>query len=38
METKDMKKQEKPKKVNKTRAAILAHQGDIKILQKGLFL
>lgn len=26
------------KKTNKTWAAILAHQGEIKVVQKGLFL
>jgi hypothetical protein len=31
-------KTEQKKKVNKTWAAILAHQGDIQIIQKGLFL
>lgn len=31
-------KQEEVKKTDKTWAAIMAHQGDIKVLQSGLFL
>lgn len=38
METKNNNKQEEVKKTNKTWAAIMAHQGDIKVLQSGLFL
>ena len=38
METKNNKKQEEVKKTNKTWAAIIAHQGDIQVLQSGLFL
>lgn len=29
---------EQPKKVNKTWLAILAHQGDVKVVEPGLFL
>lgn len=38
MDTKNTKKAEEVKKTNKTWDAIIAHQGDIKVLQPGLFL
>ena len=39
METNNNNKQEEEvNKTNKTWAAIMAHQGDIKVLQSGLFL
>ncbi len=38
MDTKNTKKTVEVKKTNKTWAAIMAHQGDIKVLQSGLFL
>ena len=38
MDTKNTKKTEEVKRTNKTWAAIMAHQGDIKVLQSGLFL